>query len=168
MRAVIFTGVGSVAVEDRPTPKIIEPTDAILKVTSTALCGSDLHFYRGHLKAPPGFICGHEFVGIVDEVGSAVKKCVVGEEYVVPFFTACGECFYCKRGQASRCKEGVLFGNSVPPGAIDGGQAEYVRCPHADSTLVKAPTDKIPRELLVLMAVSWIAKALCLRFSQIE
>ena len=140
-----------VEVEDRPTPKIQKPTDAILKVTSTALCGSDLHFYRGHLKCPPNFICGHEFVGEIVEKGDDVKKFNIGDRVVVPFYTACGECFYCVRGQASRCSKGELFGNSAPANTVDGGQAEYVRCPLADSTFVIAPTD-IPEEMLVLMA----------------
>jgi threonine dehydrogenase-like Zn-dependent dehydrogenase len=140
-----------VAVENRPYPKIQKPTDAILKVTSTALCGSDLHYYRGHLKCPPGFICGHEFVGEIVEKGDSVSKFGIGDKVVVPFYTACLNCYYCVRGQASRCKEGELFGNSVPANTIDGGQAEYVRCPLADTTFVKAPKE-IPEEMLVLMA----------------
>ena len=137
--------------EDRPYPKIQKPTDAVLKVTSTALCGSDLHFYRGHLKCPPDFICGHEFVGEIVEKGDSVSKFDIGDKVVVPFYSACGECYYCIRGQASRCSKGELFGNSVPANTVDGGQAEYVRVPLADSTFVKAPKD-IPEEMLVLMA----------------
>jgi len=111
----------------------------------------DLHFYRGHLKCPPNFICGHEFVGEIVEVGNAVNKFQIGEQVVVPFYTACGECYYCVRGEASRCAKGELYGNSVPANTIDGGQAEYVRCPLADSTFVHTPTG-IPEEMLVLMA----------------
>ena len=140
-----------VAVEDRPYPAVQKPTDATLKVTSTALCGSDLHYYRGHLKCEPGFICGHEFVGEIVEKGDAVKKFNIGDKVVVPFYTACLECYYCVRGQASRCTKGELYGNSVPANTIDGGQAEYVRCPLADTTFVLAPKD-IPEEMLVLMA----------------
>ena len=120
-------------------------------MTSTALCGSDLHFYRGHLKCPPNFVCGHEFVGDIVEKGDDVKKFNVGDQVVVPFYTACGECYFCVRGQASRCSKGELFGNSAPANTIDGGQAEYVRCPLADSTFVKTP-EGIPEEMLVLMA----------------
>ena len=137
--------------EDRPYPTVQKPTDAILKVTSTALCGSDLHYYRGHLKCPPGFICGHEFVGEIVEKGDNVKKFNIGDKVVVPFYTACLECYYCVRGQASRCSKGELYGNSVPANTIDGGQAEYVRCPLADTTFVHVPKD-IPEEMLVLMA----------------
>lgn len=151
MRAVVLKGDYKVAVEDRPVPSIQKPTDAILRVTSTALCGSDLHPYRGHLKCPPGFILGHEFVGEIVAVGDEVKKFKIGDKVVVPFYTSCGECYYCVRGQASRCSKGELFGNSVPANTIDGGQAEYVRCPLADSTFVLTPHD-IPEEMLVLMA----------------
>ncbi|KAH7202975.1 chaperonin 10-like protein [Fusarium oxysporum] len=151
MRAVVFKGPYQVAVEDRPYPQIRKPTDAVLKVTSTALCGSDLHFYRGHLECPTGFICGHEFVGEIVEKGDDVKGFDIGDKVIVPFFSACQECYYCVRGQASRCKKGELFGNSAPANTIDGGQAEYVRVPLASTTLVKAPSG-IPEELLVLMA----------------
>ena len=123
----------------------------MLKVTSTALCGSDLHFYRGHLKCPPNFICGHEFVGEIVEKGDDVKSFDIGDKVVVPFYTACSECYYCVRGQASRCTKGELFGNSAPANTVDGGQAEYVRCPLAETTFVKAAKD-IPEEMLVLMA----------------
>jgi threonine dehydrogenase-like Zn-dependent dehydrogenase len=90
-------------------------------------------------------------VGEIVEKGDEVKKFEIGDKVVVPFYTACGECFYCVRGQASRCSKGELFGNSAPANTISGGQAEYVRCPLADSTFVKAPKD-IPEEMLVLMA----------------
>lgn len=103
------------------------------------------------MKIPTGFISGHEFVGIVDEVGSDVRGIEIGKEYVVPFFTACGNCFFCKREEASRCPHGNLFGNSQGTISIDGGQADYVRVPLADTTLVEAPKT-IKKELLVLMA----------------
>ncbi|KAL3464260.1 chaperonin 10-like protein [Aspergillus heterothallicus] len=151
MRAVIFKAPHEVVVEDRPYPKIQHPTDAILKVSSTALCGSDLHFYRGHLKCPGDFIAGHEFVGRIIEKGDAVTKFNIGDQVVVPFYTACQECYYCVRGQASRCAKGELFGNSTPANTIDGGQAEYVRVPLAQTTFVRTP-EGVPENLLVLMA----------------
>lgn len=151
MRAVVLKADYEVAVEDRPVPTIQKSTDVILKVTSTALCGSDLHYYRGHLKCKPGFICGHEFVGEIVQKGDEVSKFKIGDRVVVPFYTACGDCFYCRKGQASRCPKGELFGNSIPANTIDGGQAEYVRVPLADSTVVKTPSS-IPEEMLVLMA----------------
>ncbi|KJX98227.1 alcohol dehydrogenase like protein [Zymoseptoria brevis] len=151
MRAVVFKGDYHVEVEDRPVPRIQKSTDAILRVTSTALCGSDLHFYRGHLKCPTDFICGHEFVGEIVEKGEEVTDFSIGDKVVVPFATACGVCYYCVRGQASRCAKGELYGNSAPANTVDGGQAEYVRCPLANTSFVRTPSN-IPEEMLVLMA----------------
>ncbi|KAI9721876.1 MAG: hypothetical protein M1828_004971 [Chrysothrix sp. TS-e1954] len=147
MKAVIFKEPKKVAVEDRPVPKIKDPTDVICKVEYTALCGSELHVFRGHQPSPTGFIMGHEFTGFVEEVGSAVKNFKKGDKIVSPFTLSCGECFYCKNGFSSRCTGGALYGTA----ALDGAQAEYVRCPLADNTLFPAPKD-VPDKLLVLMA----------------
>lgn len=147
MKAVIFKGPYSVALEDRPIPKIHDPTDIIIKVDYTALCGSELHVYRGHQPSGTGFIMGHEFTGIVTDVGSAVKTVKVGDKVVSPFTTSCGECFYCEKGFSSRCVKCMLFGSKV----LDGGQAEYVRVPLADATVMKAP-EGIKEQALVLMA----------------
>ncbi|RKK67420.1 hypothetical protein BFJ69_g14515 [Fusarium oxysporum] len=150
MRAVVFKGVGQVAVEDRPKPEIVHPTDVILKVKVSALCGSDLHWYRGHQTIPTGFIPGHEFIGVVSEKGSQVNTVDIGDVVVATFSTQCGQCFYCLKKQTSRCSNNFLFGNSAGINSIDGGQAEFVRVPQADSTLIKAPP-QIPEHLLVLM-----------------
>ncbi|KAI1274129.1 GroES-like protein [Xylaria sp. FL0933] len=147
MRAVVFKGVKEVAVEERPVPTIQDPTDIIVKVRYTALCGSELHVFRGHQASAPGFIMGHEFTGIVHEVGSRVKSVQPGDSIVSPFTVSCGECFYCKRGFSSRCEKCLLFGCPL----LDGGQAEYVRIPLADSTVVKAPSG-IEELKLCLMA----------------
>lgn len=109
------------------------------------------HFYRGHMKVRTDFICGHEFVGTVEQVGSDVKNFKPGQTVVVPFFSACGLCYFCKQGQSSRCLEGQSFGIPTNDRFVNGGQAEYVRIPNADGTLVLAP-ETIPREMLVLMA----------------
>lgn len=114
MRAVVFKGPKRVAVEHRPVPTLQTPKDVVLKVRYAALCGSDLHFYRGHQNIPTGFIVGHEFTGVVTEIGDEVTKVKVGDEVVVPFSTACGECFYCTRKQSSRCEKGLLFGKKIP------------------------------------------------------
>ncbi|KAI9692105.1 MAG: hypothetical protein M1822_006335 [Bathelium mastoideum] len=147
MKAVVFKEPHVVALEDRPIPALREPTDIIVKVEFTALCGSELHVFRGHQPSPTGFIMGHEFTGTVSEVGSAVKTVAVGDQVVSPFTVSCGECFYCKEGLSSRCARGLLFGSAV----LDGGQAEYVRVPLADATVVKAPAE-IKDNALVLMA----------------
>ncbi|KAI0964943.1 GroES-like protein [Xylaria arbuscula] len=147
MRAVVLKGVRDVAVEERPIPTIQDPKDIIVKVRYTALCGSELHVFSGHQASAPGFIMGHEFTGTVDQVGSGVKSVQPGDAIVCPFTVSCGECFYCKRGFSSRCKKSVLFGCPL----LDGGQAEYVRVPLADTTVVKAPSG-IEELKLCLMA----------------
>lgn len=135
MRAIVFKGVKEVALESRPVPKIQDPRDVIVKVRYTALCGSELHVFRGHQPSPTGFVMGHEFTGIVAEKGDAVKTLDVGDPVVCPFTVSCGECFYCLRGFSSRCEKSLLFGSA----GLDGGQAEFVRIPFADTTAVKAP-----------------------------
>ncbi|TPX12122.1 uncharacterized protein E0L32_007237 [Thyridium curvatum] len=159
MKAVVFGGVRKVSVEDRPVPQRESPPsspssvhvqdekDVILKVHATALCGSELHTYRGlDPHAAAGFIMGHEFTGEVVEAGSAVKTLEVGDKVVVPFTTSCGECFYCKLGASARCANGLLFGCAK----LDGGQAEYVRVPLADGTAVKAPAEVDDRALILM------------------
>jgi len=147
MKAVIFDGPGKVSIQERPIPKIEEESDIIVAVTYTALCGSELHVFRGHQPSGTGFIMGHEFTGIVKEVGKDVKTIKVGDKVVSPFTVSCQECFYCKNGWSSRCEKCKLFGCA----ALDGAQAEFVRVPLADGTVVKAPTH-IDDKALVLMA----------------
>lgn len=137
MRAVVFKEPYKVAVEDRPVPTLKNPTDAILRVTSTALCGSDLHFYRGHLKCPTDFICGHEFVGEIVEKGDAVSKFKVGDRVVVPFYTACGEC----------CKSFIPLDNTyMKCGDVDedieqitASAAKHPAAPKANSSATPLP-----------------------------
>ncbi|KAH6869047.1 chaperonin 10-like protein [Thelonectria olida] len=136
MRAVVFKGVKKVVVEDRPKPTIRDPRDIIVKVLYSALCGSELHVFRGDQPSAPGFIMGHEFTGIVEEVGSAVNDLKPGESIVSPFTVSCGECFYCLQGFSSRCEKSLLFGCPL----LDGAQAEFVRVPLAEATVVRAPS----------------------------
>jgi len=147
MKAVVFKGKLEIAVEDRPIPKIKEPTDIIVKVRYTALCGSELHVFRGHQPSPTGFIMGHEFTGVVTEIGDSVKNFKKGDHIVTPFTVSCGECFYCEHNNSSRCEKCQLFGCAV----LDGGQAEYARIPLADTTAAVAP-EGIDEKKLVLMA----------------
>ncbi|KAJ3544877.1 hypothetical protein NM208_g2809 [Fusarium decemcellulare] len=147
MKAVVFNGIKDVSVEDRPTPTIQDPQDIIVKVRYTALCGSELHVFRGHQPSATGFIMGHEFTGVISEVGSAVQNFKADDSIVCPFTVSCGECFYCKHGYSSRCEKCLLFGTPL----LDGSQAEYVRVPLADSTVVKAP-EGIEDAKLCLMA----------------
>lgn len=150
MKAVVFDGPRKISIQDRPVPELKSPQDIIVKVSATALCGSELHVYRGHQPSETGFIMGHEFTGTVTEVGSEVKTVTIGDKVVAPFTTSCLQCFYCRNGSSSRCPKGSLFGST----ALDGGQAEYVRIPFADGTVVKAPPE-IDDRALVLMADIW-------------
>lgn len=154
MRALCWHGTRDVRVDTVPDPVIVEPTDAIIRVTSTAICGSDLHLYNGYmLTMEEGDVIGHEPMGLVQEVGSAVKTLKVGDRVVVPFTIACGSCFFCKKTLFSCCdttnpnaetarklmghSPAGLFGYSHMLGGYAGGQAEYLRVPHADVGPIK-------------------------------
>jgi threonine dehydrogenase-like Zn-dependent dehydrogenase len=154
MKALCWYGKTDVRVEDVPEPKILNPRDAVVRITRTAICGSDLHLYDGFIPTmQKGDILGHEFMGEVVETGGAVKNLKVGDRVVVPFPIACGNCFFCRRGLFSACdnsnpnawmQEKVygfsgagLFGYSHMMGGYAGGQAEYARVPFADVGPVK-------------------------------
>ncbi|KAL2819346.1 chaperonin 10-like protein [Aspergillus cavernicola] len=146
MNAVVFNSLYKVSIEERPIPQILHPEDIIVKAKYTALCGSDLHVYRGLEPAGTGFIMGHELTGEVVDIGGAVKSVKKGDVIVSAFTTSCGTCFYCKQGFSSRCHKNALLGCDD----LDGAQAEYVRIPHADGTVIKAPPG-IEEKYLVLM-----------------
>ncbi|MGW2101685.1 zinc-dependent alcohol dehydrogenase [Streptomyces olivaceoviridis] len=149
MKAVTWQGKRDVRVEDVPDPRIEEPTDAVIRVTSTGLCGSDLHLYE--VLTPfmsPGDVLGHEPMGIVEEVGSEVSGLRPGDRVVVPFQIACGHCFMCGTGLPTQCEttqvtgEGMgaaIFGYSRLYGSVPGGQAEYLRVPQAQFGPIKVP-----------------------------
>lgn len=150
MKAVVLKGPGVVAVEEREIPKLIDPRDALVRVRYTAVCGSDLHAYRA-VEAVESFdyIAGHEFLGEVAAVGDAVTGLQIGDRVVSPFTISCGKCFYCTRGYSARCEQSLLFGSP----RLDGGQAEYVRVPLAETTLLNlkdTPRLKDERILLFL------------------
>ncbi|KAI1816020.1 GroES-like protein [Poronia punctata] len=147
MNAVVFDGPYKVSLQQRPVPKIQEDDDVIVKVLAAGLCGSELHMFRGLETATPGFVLGHEFAGIVVAAGKGVQTVKVGDKVVAPFTVSCMKCFYCKTGYSSRCLHAVVFGTD----RLDGGQAEYVRVPIADGTVVKAPQE-IDDKALLLMA----------------
>lgn len=151
MKAVTWQAKRKVSVEEVPDPVIQEPTDAIIKITSTCICGSDLHLYE--VMGPfmgKGNILGHEPMGIVQEVGNKVKNIKVGDRVVIPFNISCGNCYMCKQGLQSQCettqvrdmgKGAALFGFSKLYGEVPGGQAEYLRVPHADYGPIKVPKE---------------------------
>ncbi|GEL48023.1 IMP dehydrogenase [Cellulomonas hominis] len=151
MRAAVFDGPGRIVVVDRPDPVVAEPTDAVVRVTATCVCGSDLWYYRGQSPREHGQTIGHEFVGVVEEVGAAVRHLRPGTQVVAPFRWNDGDCPHCTRGAPVACRRGGIWGQ---PGA-DGGQGEAVRVPFADATLVPVPDGAAPPELLPsLLALS--------------
>ncbi len=140
MRALTWHGPRDVRVETVDDPRIEAPTDVIVRVLSTAICGSDLHVYHDREKGQdPGTVMGHEFVGQVADVGRAVRGLESGVLVVSPFSTSCGACFYCERGLTARCERGAVYGWVSRGVGLQGAQAEYVRVPLADATLVRVP-----------------------------
>ncbi|HKK21305.1 MAG TPA: alcohol dehydrogenase catalytic domain-containing protein, partial [candidate division Zixibacteria bacterium] len=135
MKAAIFKQKGLVVVEDRPKPTVKEPTDAVVRVVLACVCGSDLWFYRGISEHKEGPI-GHEFIGYVEEVGSDVKSVKAGDFVISPFAFSDGVCPHCAAGFHTACVHAGFFGMGNEG---DGGQAEYVRVPYADGTLVTVP-----------------------------
>ena len=151
MKALTFLGVESVAVENIADPQILAPSDVIVRVDVCAVCGSDLHVYHGRETGIDHHtVMGHEFSGTIVEKGSAVGKLKKGDRVMSPFTTNCGECFYCLRGLTCRCIKGQLFGWVQEGSGLHGGQAEYVRVPMAEQTLVPIPED-LDMELAVLL-----------------
>lgn len=162
MKAVRWMAPRTVSVGDVPDPALREPTDAIIKVTATAICGSDLHLYDhgATMGMKPGDIVGHEAMGIVEEVGSQVAHIAPGDKVVVPFNISCGHCFMCMRGLYSQCEEtqnlggrkgGALFGYTHMYGGVPGAQAEYLRVPMAHFGPIRVD-DSIPELAAILLA----------------
>ena len=151
MKAVVWKGVGDIQLADVPEPKIEEPTDAIVRLTASAICGTDLHFIRGTMPdMVPGTILGHEGVGIVEEIGADVRNLQVGDRVVIPSTIACGACSYCRAGYYSQCDRAnpngpsagtAFFGGPKSSGPFDGLQAEKARIPYANVGLVKLPPE---------------------------
>lgn len=140
MKAITFQGPRELAHESVNDPVLQDPTDVIVKVEWTAICGSDLHVWRGHETGlDAGTVMGHEFLGEVVEAGDRVQGFPAGTRVVSPFTTSCGACFYCSRGLSCRCTSGQLFGWREGGHGLQGAQAEYVRVPLADSTLIACP-----------------------------
>ena len=151
MKAVVWRGVGDIRLENVKEPKIKDPTDAIVRITSSAICGTDLHMIRGTMpQMKSGTILGHEGVGVVEELGSAVRNLNVGDRVVICSTIACGNCSYCRTGYYSQCDNAnplgkiagtAFFGGPMETGSFDGLQAEYARIPFANVGLVKLPDE---------------------------
>ena len=138
MKALVYHGPGKKAWEDKPRPKIKDATDAVIRITTSTICGTDLHILKGDVPtATDGRILGHEGVGVVEEAGTAVTTFRAGDKVLISCVTACGKCEFCRKGMYSHCKHGGwILGNS-----IDGTQAEYVRIPFADTSLYPVAAD---------------------------
>jgi 2-desacetyl-2-hydroxyethyl bacteriochlorophyllide A dehydrogenase len=139
MQAVTFQAPGEVRVEDRPEPELVERDDAVVRVEATGVCGSDLHIYHGRVEIEPGFTIGHEFVGTVTAAGDAVTEVSEGDRVLGCYCTACGKCFFCRRGLFHKCDHGRVFGHGATLGSLQGAQADQVLVPHANMTLRRVP-----------------------------
>jgi len=161
MKAVVFRGIGDIRLEEVPDPKIQEPTDAIVRLTASAICGTDLHMIRGTFTGmKPGTVLGHEGVGIIEELGKDVRNFEVGDRVVIPSTIACGVCSYCRAGYHSQCDRAnpngpaagtAFFGGPVTSGPFNGLQAEKARIPFANVGLIKLP-DEITDDQAILLS----------------
>ncbi|MDY7433172.1 zinc-dependent alcohol dehydrogenase [Bacillus sp. V26] len=159
MKALTYQGKEHVEVKEVEAPRIQDARDAIIRITATGICGSDLHLYKNGIPAASDYIIGHEPMGVVEETGSEVQSLKKGDRVVIPFNIGCGECFYCKHQMESQCDEsnpnphtdvGGLFGFSEDNGNFPGGQAEYLRVPFADFSSFKVPADSELKDEQVL------------------
>src|SRR6059058_4558732 len=139
MRAVTFMAPGQVLVQDVPEPVLSHPRDAIVRIEASGVCGSDLHIFHGRVKIEPGFTIGHEYVGTVVEAGADVRELAAGERVLGCFQTACGRCFFCRRGLFHKCDESRTFGHGATLGSLPGTQAEQALVPNADLVLRRLP-----------------------------
>ncbi|MES1971317.1 MAG: zinc-dependent alcohol dehydrogenase family protein [Pseudomonadota bacterium] len=147
MKALVYQGPGLKALEERPKPEIRDAGDAVVRVTRTTICGTDLHILKGDVATcAPGRVLGHEGVGVIESVGAGVTSFKAGDHVLISCITACGRCDYCRRGMYSHCTTGGwILGNT-----IDGTQAEYVRIPHADTSLYPIPAGADEEALVML------------------
>ena|SRR5215208_4282671 len=139
MRAVTFQAPGEVRIEERPDPEVTAPDEAIVRVEASGICGSDLHIYHGRVAIEPGFTIGHEYVGTVVEAGDDVTGVEVGDRVLGAYGTACGECFFCDRGDFHKCDRARVFGHGELLGSLQGSQADLLLVPTANLTLRRIP-----------------------------
>ena len=170
MKAVVFRGIGNIQLENVPDPKIQKPNDAIVRLTASAICGTDLHMVRGTMAGmKPGTILGHEGLGIVEEVGSAVRNFKLGDRVVIASTIACGNCSYCRAGYYSQCDKAnpngpdagtAFFGGPASSGPFDGLQAEFARIPFANIGMVRVPEGVADDQAILasdIVPTAWMA-----------
>ncbi len=160
MKALVFHGIGDIRLEDVPEPGIEQPSDAVVRITASAICGTDLHMIRGTLgQMQPGTILGHEGVGVVEQVGRAVRNLEPGDRVIIPSTIACGYCSYCRAGYYSQCDNAnpngaragtAFFGGPKETGPFNGLQAEKARVPYANIGLIKIPNDIADDQAILL------------------
>ncbi|MDX6445417.1 MAG: alcohol dehydrogenase [Blastocatellia bacterium] len=147
MKALVYHGPGKRAWEDKPRPTLQDPSDAIIRITTSTICGTDLHILKGDLPAvTDGRILGHEGIGVIEQVGAGVSEFHVGDKVIISCVSACLKCDFCKRGMYSHCR----YGGWILGYTIDGTQAEYVRIPHADGSLYNFPADADEEAMVML------------------
>lgn len=139
MKGVVFHGIGDISIEELDVPTIQRSSDAIVRITLSTICGSDLHLIHGQTVVDPESPIGHECVGLIEAIGEDVSTFKVGDRVIVPTFVHCGNCFYCRKGSTSQCEKGGIIGFGSIRGGLGGAQTEYVRVPFADMSLVKTP-----------------------------
>jgi alcohol dehydrogenase len=168
MRGICFAEIGKVEILDLADPQVEQSGDCIVRVELAGLCGSDLHPYWGRETGlDRGTVMGHEFVGTIVETGSQVRKFKVGERVFAPFSTNCGECFYCQAALPSRCQYGQLFGWRSNGQGLQGAQAEFVRVPLADGTLMRVP-ERVGDELALLLGDNLSTGYFCTELAEVN
>jgi alcohol dehydrogenase len=160
MRALVCEELGRIAVREVEEPRLEDPTDVVVRVTTTTVCGSDVALVHGHIPAEPGFVLGHEYVGVVEQVGDGVRRLTVGQRVVGPAAPYCGTCPTCAAGHIQRCERGGVLGSGPSWGGLGGTMAERLRVPHADRDLVAVPDTLTDEQVLFagdILPTGWSA-----------
>ncbi len=154
MKALYFPEFHKYDLREVDKPTINDPNDVIVKVTTTTICGSDIHIIEGIIPTKPGFVLGHEYVGIIEEVGSNVTQFKPGDRVIGPPAPSCGKCYYCKKGMVAHCEKGGVHGSGETMGNLFGTQCEYTRVPHADNCLLKVPENLTDEDVLFISDIA--------------
>lgn len=148
MRGLVFTELGKIKLQEVEKPVLKNDTDVIVRITTTTICGSDVHLVYGHIPTTPGYVLGHEYVGVVEEVGAKVKNFKPGDRIIGPAAPYCGQCENCKKGNLAQCQNGGIHGSGKEMGDIPGTHADYARVPFADVNLLHVPDNLSDEQVL--------------------